>query len=269
MVDYYATLKVSSKASSAEVKSAYRRLARKLHPDKNNGSEETARSFAAIAEAYEVLGNPKERAIYDRRLIEAQYNNGSNGDSVFASSNAHAKRWRQLVYEHRYNEIIDRMIAEERREAMALQKVIFPIVALFLSTLVVTIVKPQLFANLTVIGQIILVSLFIVGAIHMYGRLRDGIDRFAYSDDDLHDSILDDRDRAHKPYSRASVGLFLFGGLLLSFGVGLLIGNYVSIESITMPTMFTRTLSPEIVFYPPIFVFVVDLIHSLALGADG
>ncbi len=268
MVDYYATLKISSKASSAEIKSAYRRLARKLHPDKNNGSEETARSFASIAEAYEVLGNPKERANYDRRLIEAQYSNSVNGDSVFASSNSHAKRWRQLVYEHRYNEIIDRMIAEERREAMALQKVIFPIVALFLSTIVVAILKPQLFINLTVIGQIILVSLFVVGAIHMFGRLRDGVERFAYSDDELHDSILDDGNRAHKPYSRAAVGLFLFGGLLLSFGVGLLIGNYVNIVSVTMPTMFSKTLSPEFVFYPPIFVLVVDLIHSFAFGAD-
>jgi len=59
MVNYYDTLKVSPKASSAEIKSAYRRLARKLHPDVNNGSEETALKFAQIAEAYEVLGNSR------------------------------------------------------------------------------------------------------------------------------------------------------------------------------------------------------------------
>ena len=53
MVNYYDILKTSPKASNAEIKSAYRRLARKLHPDKNNGSEETARAFAAIAEAYD------------------------------------------------------------------------------------------------------------------------------------------------------------------------------------------------------------------------
>src|SRR5688572_16396363 len=100
MVNYYETLKVSPKASRAEIKSAYRRLARKLHPDKNNGSEETARAFAAIAEAYEILGDPDERAIYDNRLAAAQANGSVNGDSVFASSNAHARRWRQLVYEH-------------------------------------------------------------------------------------------------------------------------------------------------------------------------
>src|SRR5947209_1543818 len=115
MVNYYDVLKVAPKASGAEIKSAYRRLARKLHPDKNNGSEETALKFAAIAEAYEVLGNAKERARYDRRLLDVQFSTNGNGDSVFASQNRHARRWRQMVYEKRYNDIIDRMIAEERR----------------------------------------------------------------------------------------------------------------------------------------------------------
>ena len=115
MVNYYETLKVSTKASKTEIKSAYRRLARKLHPDKNNGSEQTAIAFAQIAEAYEILGNPKQRSAYDKKLNAVHVTNG-NGDSVFASANSHAQRWRQMIYEHRYNEIIDRMIAEERKE---------------------------------------------------------------------------------------------------------------------------------------------------------
>ena len=115
MVNYYDILKVSKQASRTEIKSAYRRLARKLHPDRNNGSEETALKFAAIAEAYEILGNKEERAKYDRRLLDAQYSS-TNGNTVFASTNPHAKRWRQMVYEKRYNDIIDSMIAEERRE---------------------------------------------------------------------------------------------------------------------------------------------------------
>ena len=74
MVNYYDILKVSQKASGTEIKSAYRRLARKLHPDRNNGSEETALKFAAIAEAYEILGKTKDRENYDRRLVDAQFN---------------------------------------------------------------------------------------------------------------------------------------------------------------------------------------------------
>jgi NADH-quinone oxidoreductase subunit N len=147
MVNYYDVLKVSPKASGTEIKSAYRRLARKLHPDRNNGSEETALKFAAIAEAYEVLGNAKERVNYDRMMLEVQFNNGSNGDSVFASTNPHAKRWRQMVYEKRYNDIIDRMIAEERHESLALQRFIFPLVALFISTFFFGMVRPAFFLS--------------------------------------------------------------------------------------------------------------------------
>src|SRR5687768_12306242 len=180
MANYYETLKVSPKASSNEIKSAYRRLARKLHPDKNNGSEETARAFAAIAEAYDGLRNASERAKYDKRLLQAQFNSSTNGDSVFASSNAHARRWRQMVYEHRYNEIINRMIDEERRESMALQKIIFPTVALFVSTLAVAAFKPQIFVKLGIPGVIILGTLFIVGLIHLVGRIREALERYAY-----------------------------------------------------------------------------------------
>jgi len=263
MVNYYETLKVSPKASKTEIKSAYRRLARKLHPDKNNGSEETARAFATIAEAYEVLSNAKERAAYDKRILQAQYNGSTNGDSVFASSNSHAKRWRQLVYEHRYNEIIDRMIAEERRESMALQRIIFPTVALFVSTLAVSIFKPQIFVQLGIPGVIILATLFIVGLIHLLGRVREAMERYAYRSDEIHDSIMEAEGGTVKHYSRFLAGTFLVLGVVLSFVAGLLIGNYSDFGSIPHPPLFWFS-NPEFVFYPPIFVLIVDLMHSIA-----
>src|SRR5918998_932882 len=156
MVNYYQLLKVSPKATNAEIKSAYRRLARKIHPDVNttDAPENASGEFAKIAKAYEVLSNPQTRAAYDRRLLNAQYKNPASGDSVFTSENAHARRWRQMAYERRYNEIIDRMIADERRETMALQRVIFPTVALFLSTCFVAIFKPAFWKNSHAIGKI-------------------------------------------------------------------------------------------------------------------
>jgi len=268
MVNYYETLKVSPKSNGAEIKSAYRKLARKLHPDKNNGSEETARAFAAIAEAYEVLGNAKERAKYDKQLLELSFNGHANGDSVFASTNMHARRWRQLVYEHRYNEIIDRMIAEERKESVALQKIIFPTVALFVSTLTVAIFKPQVFTASPIVIKIIFVSLFIVGLLHLVDRLRDGLDRYTYRESELHESILDDGDTPARRFSRVFAGSFLFIGVLLSFGAGLALGQYFEFVSIVQPTMFSRTLNPEFVFYPPIFVLIVDGVHTIASQLD-
>jgi hypothetical protein len=268
MANYYEILKVSPKATQTEIKSAYRRLARKLHPDKNNGSPETAIEFAKIAEAYEVLSDPKERALYDQRLLTFQYQKLQSGDSVFASSNSHAQRWRRLVYEHRYNEIIDRMIAEERRESLALQKAIFPTVALFVSCLAVALVKPQIYENSTIIGKIVLISLFIAGVIHLIGRLRDALDRFTYSPDEIHESILDDAERKIKPVSRPAATAFLILGIILSFSAGMLIGSYVDFSHASLGFVFSDSLKPEFIFYPPIFVLIVDAMHGIASHAE-
>jgi len=263
MANYYDILKVSSKASKAEIKSAYRRLARKLHPDRNNGSKETALKFAAIAEAYEVLGNERERVRYDRGLIDAQFNTNGNGHSVFSSANPHAKRWRQMVYEKRYNDIIDRMIAEERSEAMAFQKAVYPMVAFYVTTMLAVALKPNIFANSEILGKIIIISLFIVGVIHIVGRIRQGFDRYTETSD-IHDSIFDGAERVQKPYSRLAATLILAGGFLACLAVGSLIGYWLNFGAETMPNMFSRTLSPEFIFYPPIVTFFVDLMHTVA-----
>ena len=64
--DYYEILSVSRSASEQEIKSAYRKLAVKYHPDKNPGNKEAEEKFKEAAEAYSVLGDPQKRAQYDR-----------------------------------------------------------------------------------------------------------------------------------------------------------------------------------------------------------
>ena len=64
--DYYEILGIARDASGDEVKRAYRRLAIKWHPDQNPDNPEAEVRFKACAEAYEVLGDPERRAIYDR-----------------------------------------------------------------------------------------------------------------------------------------------------------------------------------------------------------
>src|SRR5207244_12236495 len=105
-----------------------------------------------------IHGNPKERRRFDKKILEAQFRNSVNGDSVFTSTNRHARRWRQMVYEKRYNDIIDRMIADERREAMAFQRAIYPAVAIYASTLLVMILRPKMFSASDILGRIIIIS---------------------------------------------------------------------------------------------------------------
>lgn len=64
--DYYQILGISKKATENELKSSYRKLAIKYHPDKNSGDKEAEAKFIEISEAYQVLSNPQKRAAYDR-----------------------------------------------------------------------------------------------------------------------------------------------------------------------------------------------------------
>lgn len=64
--DYYEVLGVQREANEAEIKSAYRKLAMKYHPDKNPGDQEAEEKFKEAAEAHRVLSDPQQRARYDR-----------------------------------------------------------------------------------------------------------------------------------------------------------------------------------------------------------
>jgi len=66
MSDYYQLLGVSKSAGTEEVKKAYRQLALKYHPDRNQGSKEAEERFKEVTEAYEVLRDSEKRAMYDR-----------------------------------------------------------------------------------------------------------------------------------------------------------------------------------------------------------
>src|SRR6516162_1674588 len=65
-IDYYKILGVDKNASAEEIKKAYRKLARKYHPDLNPNDKEANRKFQQINEANEVLSDPEKRKKYDQ-----------------------------------------------------------------------------------------------------------------------------------------------------------------------------------------------------------
>jgi|GEM_PF-22478 DnaJ-class molecular chaperone len=74
MLDPYQTLGISRRASQAEIKQNYRRLAKELHPDRQPGNASAAEKFKEIASAYHVLGDAKQRSKFDRGEIDANGN---------------------------------------------------------------------------------------------------------------------------------------------------------------------------------------------------
>ena len=81
--DYYDVLGVERGADEKALKSAYRKLAMKYHPDQNPGDAEAEAKFKEVGEAYAVLSDPDKRAAYDRFGHQAFENGGAGGGNPF------------------------------------------------------------------------------------------------------------------------------------------------------------------------------------------
>ena len=82
-IDYYELLECERTADDVTLKSSYRKLAMKFHPDKNAGCKDSEARFKAISEAYDVLKDPQKRAAYDRFGHAAFQQQGGGGAQDF------------------------------------------------------------------------------------------------------------------------------------------------------------------------------------------
>ena len=270
MVDYYKVLKVKRTASAAEIKSAYRKLARERHPDLNGGSEGAAREFTLVSLAYRTLSDPQERAFYDSQLRRV-HSSDMRAGSVFHSNNPHAQRLRRMAVQARFDRRVDQLIEADRRENFALQQAVFTTVTLFLSTFFVAWFKPLFWSNLQLFGRAALVTLSAVGLWHLAVRLRAVFEHYTYDPKSIHDSITGEGEGfPDKPFTRFAASTFLILGPLVSTAVGHFFRaqtQHMFIFS-DLPKTFGQHFTYDLLFYPPIAVLIVDTMHNIASKID-
>ena len=83
--DWYEVLGVEEDATDRQIKKAFRKLSVKYHPDKNKGNKEAQEKFQLINNAYEVLGNPDKRVLYDaggQKMVTQNEQNANQMDPL-------------------------------------------------------------------------------------------------------------------------------------------------------------------------------------------
>ena len=177
MGDLYAMLGVKRTATSNEIKSAYRRLARRYHPDVN--SDPTAQStFARINEAYHTLMDTERRKTYDLT--------GAVSSSARPADSAAARDARRAHFQERADRIVNEWLRREREETRARGKAVYTTVTLFVSTFFAAITAGQ-FAPPSEISDywqsiwlMTVALLFVFGVRHLYTSLKEHFDYYTY-----------------------------------------------------------------------------------------
>ena len=277
MTDYYQVLGIKRSADATEIKSAYRKLARKRHPDVNRGSEKAAREFALLSLAYHTLIDPQERAFHDQQLTKT-----NSGSFINTSDNRHAQRARNIAAQARWDRVVNQILENDRRENTARQRAVFTTVSLFLSTFFVAMIKPPLWQSFGLVGRAILATLFITGVWHLITRLREYFRHYTYKPDPIHYSITQEDKSPSQPFTRFSAYAFLIGGYAISLGIGLFIGWQAQDFFSDLTMLFrhhassagsagfspTALIVSDLVFYPPIAVLIIDTLQALASRID-
>ena len=259
MLDYYQLLGVKSTASVKEIKAAYKRLARRQHPDLN-GLPEATQAFIQISRARDILIDPQRRAAYDAQR-HAYAAKGAYAPVVNATVETYVQRARS---DARIKKNLEKFLMIEREEARALRQAVFPIVAFLFAAFFVPLVRPHLWHSSGWTGRTVILVLVSIGVWHTVSKIWSAVKLHT-----VDSTVATDDQMLIKRWSRRQAILFI---ALAAIGCGLLgtlIGMSFSDSLLSaMPMFFDPSISLELLLYPWIMVLLLDAGHALSQRID-
>jgi hypothetical protein len=244
MKDLYAILGLTPGASPAEIKVAYRRLARKSHPDVSASPDANAR-FIEINEAYHVLSDPHQRWAYDHGLYAEQR-------TFYASRQAEV-----VAKQRHFDRIVDEWMAHNRQEEAARADAVLIVVPLFLCAFYVMASKPDFIEQSALLSRVIILSLALYGLIYLIKNLSVVLARYTYEVPKSFTSVFREEQPPDKPISRRAGLVFLVCGYIVSLGLGYVVSKLTPGPSISAGTVIGAFL------YPPIAVLIIGGLRRL------
>jgi len=250
MRDLYGILGLTPRATAGEIKSAYRRLARKYHPDVSASPDASAR-FVQINRAYQILSDTRRRAAYD----SGQYNDSKR--TFYASRQAEV-----VAMQRHFDRIVDEWMARDRQEAAARAHAVLIVVPLFLSAFYVMVSQPTIIEESRLIGRIAILALALYGLIYLVKNLTIVFSRYTYHVPGHLTSVFREQQvPIDKSISRRAGVIFLICGYLVSIGLGYVVSKFV-------PGRYSAALSFSTLLgalvYPPIAVLIIGGIRRVA-----
>ncbi len=249
MTDLYGNLGLTPRATASEIKSAYRRLARKYHPDVS-ASPDSATRFVSISRAYEVLSDPRRRAAYD----SGQYTDSQR--TFYASRQAEV-----VAMQRHFDRIVDEWLARERQETAARSHAVLIVVPLFLSAFYVMVSKPTIIEESRFIGRVVILALALYGLVYLMKNLSVVLSRYTYHIPDHLTSVFREQEIPEdKPISRKAGLIFLVCGYLVSIGLGYVVSKFVP-GRYGAAVSFSTLIGALV--YPPIAVLIIGGIRRI------
>ncbi|HLG15653.1 MAG TPA: DnaJ domain-containing protein [Blastocatellia bacterium] len=252
MTDLYRILNVTPRATSAEIKSAYRKLARQFHPDVSPSKDANAR-FARINEAYQILSDPLRREDYDRDGYP------DTRRTFYASREAEV-----VAIQREFDRIVDQMIAQERQEAAARLHAALVVVPLFLSAFYVMAAKVTIFEQLSFVGRVLIIGFAVYGLVYLVKNLSVVLARYTYEAPAHLTSVLKVEEPRGKTISRKAGLVFLACGYVVSLGLGYVVGRFVP----RYGSVLTLGTILGVLLYPPIAVLLVGGVRRVVGHLD-